>query len=109
MEFQFTNLLTEQEFQSTFTGKMSDVTETAETVIDIWPYVEILTNEKVVENYTFKNELVEKVYQNQTNTFIHVLLPTPDENVFIVIVVDLVNIKIYGHYNLDLNALYGLD
>lgn len=50
--------LTEIEFRSTFTDKMIDVTETAEPVVDIWPYVEQLTADKVVNKYTFDNALV---------------------------------------------------
>jgi hypothetical protein len=103
-----TTLLTEKEFKSTFTDKMQDVTQTAEPVVDIWPYVEQLTVDKIVDQYTFDNGLVEKVYRNQTNTFDQILLPTPDKNTFIIILVDLLNKKIKGHYRLDLNTEYGL-
>lgn len=103
-----TTSLTEKEFKSTFTDKMVDVTQTAEPVVDIWPYVRQLTADKIVDKYTFDNALVEKVYRNQTNTFDQVLLPTPDKNVFIIILVDLINKKIKGHYRFDLNSEYGL-
>lgn len=101
-----TTLLTEKEFKLTFTDKMVDVTQTAEPVVDIWPYVQKLTADKIVDQYTFDNSLVEKVYRNQTSTFDQILLPTPDKNVFIIILVDLVNKKVKGHYRLDLNAEY---
>ncbi len=103
-----TKLLTEIEFKSTFNGKMFDVTEVAEPVVDIWPYVEQLTLDKTVEQYTFENGLVEKVYRNQNSTFDQILLPTSDKNVFIIILVDLVNKRIKGHYRLDLNEEYGI-
>lgn len=103
-----TKLLTEIEFKSTFTSKMLDVTQTAEPVVNIWPYVQQLTADKIVDQYIFDNGLVEKVYRNQTNTFDQVLLPTPDQNIFVVIVVDIVNNIIKGHYQLDLNKEYGL-
>jgi hypothetical protein len=103
-----TRLLTEKEFKSTFTNKMIDVTQTAEPVVDIWPYVQQLTADKIVDEYTFDNGLVEKVYRNQTNTFDQILLPTPDKNVFIVILVDIINEIIKGHHRLDLNAEYEL-
>lgn len=103
-----TTLLTEKEFKSTFIGKMNDVTQTAEPVVDIWPYVEQLTADNIVHKYTFENTLVEKVYRNQTNTFDQILLPTPNKNIFIIIIVDLINKKIKGHYQLDLNAEYGI-
>jgi hypothetical protein len=103
-----TTQLTEIEFKSTFTEKMIDVTETAEPVVDIWPYVQQLMADRIVHKYTFENALVEKVYRNQTNTFDQVLLPTPDKNIFIVIIIDLINEKIKGHYQLNLNEKYNL-
>src|SRR5574343_1127284 len=103
-----TIMLTDTEYKSTMTPKMVDVTETAEPTVDIWDYVEKLTADKIVNEYTFKNNLVEKVYRNQINTFDHVLLPTPDKNIFVVIIVDLINKNIKGYFRLDLSAEYGL-
>lgn len=104
-----TTQLSEDEFKATFTGKMIDVTLSASPVLDIWPYVQQLTKDKVVLDYVYKNELVKKVYRNDKNTFDHVLLPTSDSNVLIVIIVDLKQEIIRGHYRLDLNKEYGLD
>ncbi len=103
-----TRLLTEEEFKSTFTDKMIDVTETAEPIVDIWPYVQELTKDKIVDQYIVDKGLVEKVYRNQNGTFDQVLLPTSDKNTFIVILVDLAVENIKGHYKLDLNKEYGL-
>lgn len=85
---------------------MHDVTTTAEPTVDIWGYVAILVKENIVAQYTYVKNLVEYVYRNDSATFEHVLLPTEHENVFIVVVVDLVNKSILGHYKLDLNELY---
>lgn len=104
-----TTQLSEDEFKATFTGKMIDVTLSASPVLDIWPYVQQLIKDKFVLDYVYKNELVEKVYRNDKNTFDHVLLPTSDSNVLIVIIVDLKQEIIRGHYRLDLNKEYGLD
>jgi hypothetical protein len=82
--------LTEKEFRSTFTDKMIDVTETVEPLVDIWPYVQQLTADKIVDQYTFDNGLIEKVYRNQTNTFDQVLLPSSNKNIFIVILINLI-------------------
>ena len=106
--FEMTKLLTDIEYKSTMTAKMFDVTLTADPIVDIWDYVKKLTVDNIVDNYTFDKRLVEKVYKNQTNTFEHVLLPTVDKNVFVVIIVDLINKNIKGYYRLDLNAEYGL-
>jgi hypothetical protein len=87
---------------------MADVTETAEPIVDIWTYVKDLVYENIVSEYVFKNNLVEKVYRNDTSTFDHILLPTNDKNVFIVIVVKIGNATILGHYKLDLTKEYFL-
>ena len=103
-----TTLLSEDEYKSTMTPKMVNVTETAEPTVDIWEYVEKLTVENVVSKYVLENGLVEKVYRNQTDTFDHVLLPTPKDNCFVLLIIDLVAEKVKGHYLLDLNAEYGI-
>ena len=103
-----TKQLTETEFRNTFGNKMTDVTQTAEPVVDIWNYVEELVKQKLVDNYVYENNLVETVYRNDTSTFDHILLPTNDPNIFITLVVDLTNKTISGHSKLDLNQKYGL-
>jgi hypothetical protein len=90
------------------TGKMTDVTESVEPVVDIWPYVEILRNEKTVLDYVFTNELVESVFSNGDGSFHHVLLPTDNQNAFIVLIIDVMGQRIKGHFKLDLNEQYGL-
>ena len=103
-----TNELTESEYRGTMNGKMQDVTETAEPVVDIWPYVELLVKANVVLQYVFDRELVESVYRSQDGVFDHILIPTDNSNCFTVVVVDLLRRKIKGHYKLDLNKEYGI-
>jgi hypothetical protein len=104
-----TKALSEKEYKETMGSKMIDVTETAEPVVDISAYVKDLVYENVVSDYVLKNNLVEKVYRNDTYTFDHILLPTSNENVFIVLVVKLGNATFIGHYRLDLTKEYSLD
>jgi len=103
-----TKTLSEKEYKETMGSKMTDVTETAEPIVDIWAYVKELVYENIVSDYVYKNNLVEKVYRNDTSSFDHILLPTSDENVFIVLVVKLDNATIHGHYRLDLTKEYFL-
>jgi hypothetical protein len=103
-----TTLLSDEEFKSTITAEMVDVTLTATPDVDIWPYIKILSINGTVDKYVFDNTLVEKVYRNEMRTFDHVLLPTTNKNIFIVIIIDLINKKIKGHYRLDLNKEYGI-
>ena len=85
---------------------MTDVTETAEPIVDIWTYVEELTRQNIVDKYVADKNLVETVYRNDTSTFDHVMLPTNNKNIFIVVVVDLKKEKLFGHYKLNLNEEY---
>ena len=87
---------------------MEDVTEIAEPEIDIWPYISQLNREGLVLDHVYHNQLAEKVYRNGSNTFDHILLPTDNQNRFIVIVVNLLQATIKGHYELDLNKEYGI-
>ena len=41
-----TKELTEQEYKSTFSGKMNNVTNSAEAVVNIWDYVKLLDKSK---------------------------------------------------------------
>lgn len=103
-----TKELTPEEYDSTMTGKMADVTETAEPVVDIWPYVERLVKEEQLPEIVLENELVECVYGNEDNSFHHVLLPANGENVYVVLIVDVKEERIKGHFCLNLNKEYGL-
>jgi hypothetical protein len=100
--------LTTDQFKSTFSKQMFDVTQTVEPEIDIWQYVGQLTRDNIVLQYVLEKQLVETVYRNFTNTFEHILLPTDNEFFFIVIVVDLKTKQIMGHIKLDLQQEYGL-
>ena len=103
-----TKQLTDLEFRNTFGNKMIDVTETAEPVVDIWDYVEELVNQNIVDKNVLENNLVDKVYHNETSTFDQILLQTGKQNIFIVLVVDITNDTMFGHIKLDLNKEYGL-
>ena len=102
--------LTEIEFKKTFGNGMTDITETEiDEPIDIWNYVKKLTENQIVNRIVYEKELVEKVYRNELKTFDHILLPTAKQNVFLTIVVDLENKRIFGHKILDLNKEYGIE
>ena len=95
--------LSPEEFISTMSAEMEDVTETADPTVDITPYVEALIAEGLVLPNTLSEELIEIVYRNEEGTYDHILLPTDDEEIFIAIVVDLIGERIVGHYAMDLN------
>ena len=100
--------LSRKEFEKTFSNKMIDVTKTAEPIVNIWEYAKVLSNQKLIPSIVYKKESVEFVYKNSKNTFEHILLPTSEKNVFIIIVVNIIEKKIEGHYKIDIEKEYGL-
>ena len=107
-----TNELTAEEYKATMSDKMQDLTETdlADTdfpATEIWEYVAELVTKDILPKYVLESEVVEKLYRNQ-DFYDHILLPTNEENVFVVVVIDLETEEIYGHHILDLNKEYGL-
>src|ERR1700722_72198 len=95
--------LSPEQFISTMSIEMEDVTETADPAVDISPYVRALIGDGLVLPNTLDEELIEIVYRNEEGTYDHILLPTDDESVFIAIVIDLMGERISGHYRMDLN------
>ena len=92
------------EFMDTMSEEMTDVTETTDATVDIWPYVGHLVRQGIVAPDVLKNEDVAIVYRNEEETFEHVLLPTDNEDIFITVVVDLEEEIMIGHYRLDLTG-----
>ena len=84
---------------------MQDVTETAEQLLDIWPYVDAIP---LIDLDSFTLRDVAYVYLNPTGLYQHILIATEDKNVFLVMVLDVLSKKIYGHHLLNLIELYGL-
>ena|ERR1700761_94897 len=101
-----TKELSKEEYKETMGLKMIDITVSAEPIVDIWSYVRGLVYEEIVSPYVLENNLVEKVYRDSSSSFDHILLPTSNENVFIVIIVSINKLNIYGHYKLDLAKEY---
>ena len=99
--------LTELEFELTFTPPMTDVTDTAVVLVDIWPYTEAVLSSEYADAET-ENWDVEYVYINQSKSHQHILINTGMANIYFVVVVDVENKSIYGHHLLNLNQKYGL-
>ena len=105
-----TKKLSKKEFSSTFSPIMDDITNKPNAIINIWEYVELLDKSKYfINDYIVKKKLVEKVYRNSVNTYDQILIPTTKTNVFLVIIVSIIDKNIMGHCLLDLNKEYGIN
>ena len=86
---------------------MQNVTETAEPKLDIWPYVDAVPIADL-EGFVLSEGVVKYVHLAASQQYEQVLVAANDKNVFLVIVINLPEIKIDGHCLLDLAELYGL-
>ncbi len=99
--------LSEIEFQATFTVPMTDITTSAEEVVDVWPYIETVLDSEYKSANT-EDWDVDHVYINQTETHQHLLINTGMKNVYLVVVIAVAERQIYGHHLLNLNQNYGI-
>lgn len=96
------------QYLSTMISPMTDVTETAEPLVDILPVVRYLVGMKLIPPLVEKKHLVKAVYRNKPGTFDHVLLPTGSPDSFICLIVNNHDSEIAGYYFLDLAKEYSL-
>ncbi len=83
---------------------MRNVTESAEPILDIWPYVDSLDLEAL--GLPAVND-VHYVYRDVAERFDQILIGTGRFNTLLVVVVDRHLRVVVGHRLLDLNELYG--
>lgn len=96
-------LLSPEEFNACFVPPMRDVTEDAEALVDIWPYVDSLDLDSL--GLPSVND-VHYVYRDADEKFDQVLIGTGRFNTLLVIVIDRHLKVVVGHHLLDLNQLY---
>ncbi|MEL7218746.1 MAG: hypothetical protein AAGK01_09985, partial [Pseudomonadota bacterium] len=84
---------------------MRNITETAERILDIWPYVDQLDRDELqIEQI---NDVI-YVYRGDNGRYEHIVIGTSRYNALLVIVIDCENRLIFGHFLLDLNEEYGV-
>lgn len=100
--------LTEDEYKASWHGdKMHNATDTAEEVLDIWPYVRAVLIESYPDlNHTETN--VYRIYESGDGEIHHVYVDTGVPNLHLVIVVSVMRREIQGHVHLNLGKMYGL-
>lgn len=96
--------LTQEEFKSTINDPFA--LDEGQPTFDFWSYVDDIPREDY-EGHDCSEGNVYKVYRMNENDFEHVLIYSNTENVFLAIVNDLENSKVYGHCLLDFNKVNG--
>lgn len=98
--------ISDGEFARYFSPPMKNVSDSADGVLDIWPYVDQIPATEIGD---LAPHDVEYVYRDSSDRYEHVLIATCLENRYLIIVLDRDAGTIVGHHFLDLNRLYGLD
>lgn len=96
------NKLTSEIFQRTFKIPMTKLGEDARPPCDFRAYFKQIPPEHF-EGFDCSAGIVSLVYANADNSFQHVMISSENENVFMVIVLDILNTKVFGHFLLNLN------
>jgi hypothetical protein len=99
--------LSREEYESTFSAPMLDVTTTAAEVVDLWEYADRAIREAFDASPSHE-WVVGHVYEGSDQRHQHVLLPSSESNLYLVIVIDKPVRVIVGHHRLDLRSPYGL-
>ena len=105
-----TKELSEEQFIQSFGNDMIDFSKVElDDPVDIWNYVGELVDLGLIDKLVHERNLVESVYRNDLNTFDHIMLPTTNKNIYMVIVVDLKERAVFGHHLLDMTEKYRTD
>ncbi len=99
-----TRLLSADEFEACFAAPIQNVTENAEPIVDIWPYVDNISLDDL--GLPDLND-VHHVYRDAHGRFDQILIGTGRFNTLLVIVVDRHEKAVLGHRLLDLNREFG--
>jgi hypothetical protein len=99
--------LSETEFEATFVPPMQDVTDSAQQLVEIWPYAEAAMAQDFPGAHTC-NWNTEYVYEDAHRNWQHILINTEMANAYLVVVVEVASKSIIGHHFLNLNRKYGL-
>jgi len=77
-------------------------------IVDIWGYIESIS-ETDFDGFSMGDNEVQMVRRTGDMKYDHVLIPAETKNVYLVLVVDLAGLFIFGHHILNLNEKYGLE
>ena len=99
-------LLSEENYNLTMMGKMTEIAVSEENIFNIWPYISKLKAAKILSRKIKETQLIYKVYRDATEDFEHILLSTEKENHFVVVVANRNKKKTLGYFFYDLNGEY---
>jgi hypothetical protein len=101
-------LLDETAFQKTFGNKMVRVGASGNTPVPFWSYVDDIPIADF-QGFDCSAGSVQWVWREDGGRFEHILIDAKeDKDVFMVVVLDLLNKEVFGHRLIDFKREYGL-
>ena len=101
-------LLTESEYRKTFTDKMKRLNTDGNAPVPFWSYFDQIPQEDF-QGYDCTDGSVQWVWRDDEGHFEHILVDTKtDKDVFMTVVLDLINEDVFGHRLMDFKSEYGL-
>ena len=97
--------LTKQEYEATYSPPMVEVTNAAEEIVDLWAYADPIIEEKYHSCPDWEWRVM-YIYESRDGAYQHILIPVPQNNAYMSVVVDKPQLRIVGHYLLDLEQIY---
>jgi hypothetical protein len=99
--------LTEDDYKATWAPDPISVDLAAEPSFDFWPYFDAIPPEDF-GGHDFSAGVVPHAWRMPGGPYEHVLVQCETPNVFLVLVLDVMDRAVTGHHLLSLNRLYGL-
>ena len=86
---------------------MVEKTHSATMALNIWPYADAALD-AAYPNEPIGNLDASHVYETSDGEYQHILIGTNTSNVYLVVVVNVKQKAVEGHFKLDLGRLYGV-
>jgi len=97
--------LTKEEYEITFTPPMKNITETADEIVDLWGYADPII-EAEYHNCSAWDWKVNHIYESADGQYQHIGIAVPEDDKYLIVLVDKPRKKIIGHRINDLGAMY---
>jgi len=95
-------LLTREQYLTMFSPPMLDMTLQAQALVDLWGYADPII-EELYHSCTAWEWEVKHIYHSPDEIYQHIMIPVPLDNTYLIVIVNIPNSFIVGHYILDLD------
>lgn len=94
-------LLSKDAFSATMQGNTTNITKDYVAPAVLWTYVSELAEQNIVKHEIVLEKNIQVVYRNEDNSFHHIMLPLPNPDKFVVVILNTSSQIIEGHFILS--------